>query len=121
VAERWGCRHELIASGEFAPLRENARVLLDWLRRYSSIGPIVLVSLSKAGAEVKLALNDPDSEELFRPVVAWIDLTGMTRGAALVNWVLARPWHHWPLRAMLRLQGHPFSVVESLARDDVGA
>ena len=57
---------------------------------------------------------------MFRPVVAWIDLTDMTRGTALVNWVLARPWRRWPLRALLWIKGHPFSVVESLARDDAG-
>src|SRR5262249_41103226 len=74
IAQTLGCRTERVRLGSFARLKDNARILCDWLRKRQDEN-IVLVSLSKGGAEVKLAVAE--FPELFHHVTAWIDLSGL--------------------------------------------
>src|SRR5205085_3849346 len=115
AAARAGCRVELIPLASFGALDANAAVIADWLRRRR--GPVVLVSLSKGGAEVKRALARPDAAEVFRRVTWWVDLSGMSCGTPLAGWVLRRPLRRLLVRSLLWWRGHDFGVVRELDRD----
>ena len=88
-AEALGFATDLVPLVSLGSLRTNARILCDWLagdRREN----LVLVSLSKGGADVKMALAEPGAAKLFRKVAFWINLSGLLHGTPLVAWLFSR-------------------------------
>jgi hypothetical protein len=115
-AARFGCRTELVPLPSFGPPRDAARILCDWLAKRPAGERLILVSLSKAGGEVKLALAEPGAPELFGNVVAWVNLCGLLNGTPLADWVLAGRLRSWWFRFFLWTRGHDFAVVRELRR-----
>jgi hypothetical protein len=114
-AARLGCRTTCVPLLSFGPLRENARRLLDWLN-VQPPQPIVLVSLSKAGAEVRLALADPAAGDRFRHVFAWFNLSGLVRGTAMVNWLFQQRLRALGVRLLFWWNGFSYAALRELER-----
>jgi hypothetical protein len=112
-AARFGCRTDVIPTRSFGHLSDNAHIIRDWLADHSHES-VILVSLSKAGAEVKLALAD--APEVFASVRLWVNLSGIVQGSALAGWLLARQWRCLPVRLLFWYRGYPFSVIRELER-----
>jgi len=71
-----------------APSDDNARQIIDWLAgRPPTDSPILLVSLSKGGSDVKRALEFPDAARAFANVAVWFNLSGILNGTPLVTWL----------------------------------
>ena len=87
-AERMGCATDLVPISTTGTVRRNARTLCDWLAVQPD-RPVILVSLSKGGPDVKVALAEPDAEPAFRNVVAWISLCGILDGTRMADWLLS--------------------------------
>jgi hypothetical protein len=94
-AERMGCPTVLVPLSTTGTVGQNARILCDWLAAQPD-RPMILASLSKGGADVKVALAEPDAERAFRNVVAWINLCGPLDGSPIADWILS-----WNPGAML--------------------
>jgi hypothetical protein len=120
-AASFGCRTELIPLPSCGPLAQCAHIICDWLRDRPAGERIILVSVSKGGADIKTALALPGAAEAFRNVDAWIDLCGMLPGSPLVNWMRHRRLRAWFYRAMLYLWGMDYRVVCELAHGPAGA
>ncbi len=114
-AARLGCRTTCVPLLSFGPLRENASRLLDWLDRQPP-QPIVLVSLSKAGAEVRLALADPAAGGRFRQVVGWFNLSGLVRGTAMVNWLFEQRLRALGVRLHFWWNRYSYAALHELER-----
>lgn len=113
---RLGCATDMIPLESFGSLRRNALIIGDWLRGRSDDETMILVSLSKAGAEVKLALAAGDAAAAFGNVRAWISLSGPYFGTLLSNW-LYRHWWRLPLiRALFWFRGYDYGAIRELAR-----
>ncbi|HEY2293567.1 MAG TPA: hypothetical protein VGM86_22915 [Thermoanaerobaculia bacterium] len=112
-AGRMGCPTCLVPLASGGTVRENARLLCDWL-----IGqpgrPVILVSLSKGGADVKTALAEPDADHAFRNVVAWVSLCGILDGTRMADWLLSRNPRAAMLRLYCRLRGQSTAVLHDL-------
>ena len=115
VARSLGCAAEVIPLPGFGRLADNARVIREWLAARRG-RRVTLVSLSKGGADVRAALASPDAAEVFAGVCAWVSLSGIVRGTALVEWLRARPLRWWAVRAHLWWRGHPRGALDELAR-----
>lgn len=116
-AERMGWRVEMIPTGSTASLQENANFICRWLdeRRQSRI---VLVSLSKGGPDVKMALAQPGGGQAFQSVVVWINLCGLLNGTPLADWMFSRRLGAWLFRQYLRLRRQDFEFVRDLRRGE---
>lgn len=114
-AARLGWPSELVPLDSFGALAENVRRLCDWLAARPA-GKVILVSLSKGGAEVKLALARPDAAEIFRHTVGWINLSGLVHGTPLVGWLFASRLRTWWFRLLFWIRGYDFAVIGELAR-----
>jgi hypothetical protein len=114
-AARLGCRTACVPLLSFGPLRENARRLLDWLDSQPP-RPIVLVSLSKAGAEVRLALEDQSAARRFRDVVAWLNLSGLLRGTAVVDWLFRHRLRALGVRLLFWWNDYSYAALRELER-----
>ncbi|MCA9215081.1 MAG: hypothetical protein KDB27_18560 [Planctomycetales bacterium] len=113
--QRHGFAAEIIPTASFGPLHDNAGVIVEWLSAVSE--PTIVVSLSKGGAETKLALKQ--NPTAFRNVRVWIDASGLLEGSEWVTWLLDRTisnlgarfwsWFHWR-------RGYRFSTLQELRR-----
>ena len=113
LATNLGCRATVVPVGSFDPIRSNAAALVKLLRR--TAGPVMIVSLSKGGADVKAAVAaDPGA---FAAVRSWVSLSGMTAGTPLVAWLRRRPLRWAAVRSILWWRGYSKSTLTELAAD----
>jgi hypothetical protein len=113
IVESMNCSVERVPVESFGSLARNAALIVDWLRLHRQ-QRILLISLSKGCADLKVALGLPDTSELFDNVVAWISLSGLPQGTPLVAWLRRQPLRRLAVRLLLRLRGQRYSVVEEL-------
>jgi len=114
-AERLGWVTESIPIASLGSLDENARIIRDWLaeRRESRI---VLVSLSKGGSDVKMALSLPGAETAFERVHGWLNLCGILDGTPMADWLLSSNLIAVLNRLYYRLRGQPLDFLDGLRR-----
>jgi hypothetical protein len=112
---RLGCKSEVVPLASFGCLAENVRILSDWLTARPA-GKVILASLSKGGAEVKLALARPDSAAVFRNVVCWVNLSGLLQGTPLAGWLLKSRVRRWWFRLLFWWRRYDYSVIGELGR-----
>ena len=113
IGKAMGCPVELIPVESFGSLARNAEVISKWLSQNSE-QRVLLVSLSKGSADLKVALAVPDAGALFHNVVAWISMSGLPQGTPLVAWLRRQRFRQLGVRLLLRLRGQRYSVVEEL-------
>jgi hypothetical protein len=115
-AQEWGWRVETVPVASFGSLSANSRAVSDWLAGQPR-GPVVLVSLSKGGADVKTALASRETAATFREVRVWLDLSGILHGTPLAGWLLLRWYRRLFVRLVSRYRRFDFSIVRELDRD----
>lgn len=87
--ERLGCPTGIIPIASRGSLKQNGRIICDWLLQQRE-KPVILASLSKGGADVKMALAEPDAADAFKNVAAWVNLCGILNGTPMAEWLLSR-------------------------------
>lgn len=119
VAASFGYETDLIPLASFGSVAENARLIRSWFNQHLP-ERVILVSLSKGGADLKMALAAPEAPALFRSVVAWINVCGPLDGSHMANWILASRWRTVFVRAKCRLQRRDFRFITDLRHDLAG-
>jgi hypothetical protein len=114
-ATRLGFDVTIVPLVSFGALQTNARILIDFLNDQPA-DPLVLVSLSKGGSDVKIALSLPGGQAAFRHVTHWISLSGLVNGTPLVQWLFSNRLRVLWFRLLFWWQGYDFSVLPELAR-----
>lgn len=119
VAASRGYETDLIPLESFGSVAGNARLIRHWLGQHCE-ERIILVSLSKGGADLKMALTAPDAPQLYRNVVAWINVCGPLNGTRMANWILASHWRTLFVRAKCRWQRRSFQLITDLVHASDG-
>ena len=114
AASQLGCPSEVVPLRSFGSVPDNARAVCAWLLQRPATESIVLVSLSKGSAEVKLALKRPEAPAAFRRVVLWLNVSGILLGSPAVRWLLRRRMRFYLVSLLLRLRGHRPDVIREL-------
>jgi hypothetical protein len=112
-AERLGCPTDLIPIASAGTLQQNAAIICDWLARQPR-RPVILASLSKGGADLKMALAQPGAEAAFENVIGWISLCGILEGTPMAEWLLSRSPGAVLHRLYCRLRGQSLGFLEDL-------
>jgi hypothetical protein len=122
VARQFGYETDLIPLASFGAVTTNAWLICEWLRRHPA-ERMILVSLSKGSADLKQAVELPGAADLFRNVVAWVNVCGPLNGTRMANWILDSRLRSWFFRAKCRLQKRDFGLIKELrhANDGPGA
>lgn len=115
IATELGCRTHVIPTQSVGSTATNGHIIRDWLSD-SDEENIILCSLSKGGADVKMALAQPDASDAFRNVAAWINVGGITSGSAMATWILGRPLLATIYHALFWWRGQDFRFVRDIAR-----
>ncbi|MBW3569867.1 MAG: hypothetical protein KY467_02060 [Gemmatimonadetes bacterium] len=112
VARGLGMDAEMIRTPSTGSVSENARVIREALEREAD-GSVVLVSLSKGGADVRVALEE--GADVRRKVRAWINVCGLVHGSPLVDGMLDGPWwRRLAVRAFLARWRADFRLIREL-------
>jgi hypothetical protein len=110
---RRGLPSEIVPVRSFGLLPEQAEIIAEWLAARRD-AELLVVSLSKGSAEVKLALQR--YPEAFRAVSAWINISGLLYGSEWVRWLLDRTISRWSARVWCWYWRYRFAVLEQLRR-----
>jgi hypothetical protein len=85
AARRVGLRHGFVETDEDGAIEENADLVANAIREHAHSGRrLILVSASKSGAEVALALTRLGAG-VTRHVVAWVNIVGALQGTPLAD------------------------------------
>ncbi|HEX4965707.1 MAG TPA: hypothetical protein VF173_33155 [Thermoanaerobaculia bacterium] len=112
-AERLGLPTDLVPLASTGSLQRNAEILRDWLCKQPA-RPLILASLSKGGADVKVALREAGAARAFENVVAWINLCGILDGTPMAEWLLS--WNPGAVlnRLYQRLRGQSLAFLPEM-------
>jgi hypothetical protein len=112
VARALGIDAEMIRTPSTGSVSQNARVIREALAKEAD-GSVILASLSKGGADVRMALEQ--DAVLTRKVRAWINVCGLVHGTPLVDEMLDGPWwRRLAVRAFLARWRADFTVIREL-------
>lgn len=113
VLDAAGARTLLLETDENGSIERNADEIAKTVLNVSRIErKIILVSASKAGPEVALALSTLRQSGSLHGVKAWVNIGGVLRGSALADEAL-----RWPVRWYVKLfviGGRTFEGIEGL-------
>jgi hypothetical protein len=110
-----GVRVKLIRTEEDGTVEENAAIIAANIRVLRDAN-IILVSTSKAGPEVALALGKILAPDETAPVKAWISVGGLIRGTPLADYATAWP-QSWIVRLMFLYSRTGFQSIPGLTTD----
>lgn len=109
-----GVRTALLEIDENGTVEHNGDLIVQQLvtlnRREQNI---IVVSASKAGPEVALALSELQKDNIAHSVKAWVNIGGVLRGSALADRALTWPTC-WFVKLFV-LNGDSFDAIESMA------
>jgi hypothetical protein len=112
VARGLGLDAEMIRTPSTGSVSENARVIREALAKEAD-GSVILASLSKGGADVRMALEQEPA--LARKVRAWINVCGIVHGSPLVDQMLDGAWwRRLAVRAFLARWRADFGLIREL-------
>jgi hypothetical protein len=115
VAERLGLPVVTVPLASTGRLAENAGLLVEWLAATRD-RPLVLVSVSKGGSDVKAALQRPDAAAAFAHVRGWINLCGILDGTPMAEWLLSPNWLARANRFVYRIRGRSLDFLQEMQR-----
>jgi hypothetical protein len=108
-----GARTAVLDIEENGTIERNAQLITQQLGALSQVNPVVIVvSASKAGPEVALALSELHRRQPTHSVKAWVNIGGILHGTALADRAVTWPWC-WLVKLFV-LQGHSFDGIESM-------
>jgi hypothetical protein len=111
---RVGVPAVLIETDENGTVESNAEIIGDALRRLQREGrEVLVVSASKSGAEVAVALGETLRPDETTHVRAWLSIGGVHQGSPFADWAL-NPTVCWISQLHLGLQGFDLDGAVSL-------
>jgi len=115
-AERLGWQVETIPLASDGSTPVNAMLISDWLTAQRG-SRLVLVSLSKGGSDLKVALSLPGADRAFQSVVCWLNLSGILSGTPLSEWLLSWQVEAAFSRLYYSMRGASVEFVRDLRRE----
>jgi hypothetical protein len=107
-----GVRVALLRTKEDGTVEENAAIIAANIRALNHTG-VILVSTSKAGPEVALALGEMLAPDETTRVKAWISVGGLMQGTPLADYATTWP-QSWIVRLMFQYSRTGFQGIPGL-------
>src|SRR6266850_4823676 len=113
IARACGFRVEVIRSGSRGSVSKNASVIWEAIENEKD-SPLWLLSLSKGGGEVRLALQQHSGAEALRRVRGWINVSGIVRGSHFIDYMLGTPSRRLRSRAFCLAFATSYAGIQEL-------
>ncbi len=111
--EQWGIPYQLVPVLENGTVEQNALIVAAAIRQASKEHRVYLVSASKSGAEVAVALGRELRPEETQNIVGWLSVVGAVRGSPLAERVLD-PDFCWFVNHQLANDGFDMAGLRSM-------
>ena len=115
VAEELGMPVEIVPVSSTGSLAENAETICEWLLARRD-APLILVSVSKGGSDLKTALARPDADRVFEHVRGWVNLCGILDGTPMADWLLSPHLLARANRFVYRIRGRSLGFLTDMQR-----
>lgn len=115
VAADLGFPVATIPTSSTGSLAENARIIAEWLIA-NRTRPQILVSVSKGGSDLKVALARPDAEHVFQNAIGWINLCGILDGTPMADWLVSPHLLARANRFIYRIRGRSLAFLSDMQR-----
>jgi hypothetical protein len=119
ATERVGIRSELILIKSVGTLAQNSQTIIDWLREHAG-RRIVLVSLCKGAADLKVAFEMRGAVQAFAKVEAWINVCGTPYGSPIAEWMLATKFRFFASWLYLKTTGRDIEFLKEIVPSATG-
>jgi hypothetical protein len=117
VITKIGLENHLIEIEETGTIEENAVLIAKEIISYSHLNKkLILVSASKSGPEVALALDKLLDSQQTHWVKAWLNIGGVLQGSPLADSALCWP-KRWFVKLIFLFKGWDFACVESMTTE----
>jgi hypothetical protein len=113
IARTCGFRVAVVGTNSRGWISENAAIVWNAIQAQGN-GPVWLMSLSKGGGEVRLALQQHSGADAWRSVRGWINVCGIVRGSHFVDDILATAPRRLRARAFCLALGTSFGGAHEL-------
>lgn len=113
LMERWGLPQRLVAIDQNGTVEDNARTVAQAIREESVQHRLFVVSASKSGAEVALALGRELKPAETESVAGWLSIVGVLRGSPLADRFL-EPDLCWLAELKLGIDGFDLEGMKSM-------
>lgn len=115
ILKRLGYGVHLIETDENGTVEANSKVIAKEIQHFRQrYQKIIIISTSKSGPEVALALGNRLKTEETLEVKSWINIGGLLKGSPLVDWALH--WRRkWLSRMRLGWKGFSLRGLKSLS------
>jgi hypothetical protein len=114
LMDKLGIEHRLIATDESGSVEDNASTIAAAVREETRRSrSVIVVSASKSGAEVALALSSVLAPDEAASVAGWLNVAGALRGSPLAD-VAVRPPASWLVRLVFRWANWKWSGLVSM-------
>lgn len=115
VAQMLGLQVVAAPVSSTGTLAENAAILAGWLPAQDG-APLVVVSVSKGGSDLKAAFARPDAARVFANVAGWINLCGILDGTPMADWLLSPHLLARVNRFVYRIRGRSLDFLSDMQR-----
>jgi hypothetical protein len=113
ATDRVGIRSELIPIKSVGTLAQNSQIIIEWLRERAG-SRIILVSLCKGAADLKVAFETPEPKRAFASVEAWINVCGTPYGSPIAEWMLATKFRFFASWLYLKTTGRDIQFLQEI-------
>ncbi len=118
IVTKMGLENRFIEIDQSGAVKQNALLIEQAILHHSGSGKkLILVSASKAGPEVALALSSLEKSQTPHQVKAWINSGGLLQGSALADSAAERPKRDL-LRIVFWWKGWDFAGIESITTQE---
>ena len=93
---------------------ENARTICEFVAGQKKRRGIILASVSKGSADVKMAIQQCGREPYFRRVIGWYNIGGINRGTILINEIENDWYYRTEARTYFCLNGYNWEGFRSM-------
>jgi hypothetical protein len=111
--DQWKIPYRMVPVLENGTVEQNARVVAAAIREESAHHRLYLVSASKSGAEVAVALGRELEPQETQRVIGWLSVVGAVRGSPLAERVL-EPDFCWFVHGQLASEGFDMGGLLSM-------
>jgi hypothetical protein len=104
-----GLKNTLVETDELGTVEKNAHIVAEYILKWSKSNKIALVSVSKGGPEVAMALGKILSPEQLKNVPVWFNIGGALKGSFFADFAL-----NWPYSWIAPFYRYPRKTLEDL-------
>ncbi|EMJ97994.1 MULTISPECIES: hypothetical protein [unclassified Leptospira] len=111
-----GIRSDLIPIGQVSDVRENARIICEYLEVSNPEETVIIASPSKGSSDFRMAIERCGNEPYFKKVKGWYSIGGILKGSRMIEGILNDFWVKLEVRSYFFFKGYDWDGFLSIRK-----